>query len=255
MANSLQVNTNNVVAGLGTFSWTVPGVPGVAEVTDITAVADVAGSLNSTYFTLNAAKDSVAYYVWYNINSAGVDPAVSGKTGIQVAAATGASANTIATATRAALGANSNFVITGATSHIIVTNVNSGATTNAANGAASPGFSFSITTDGVTGSPVNLYLALQVQSTIPCDPGSNLFSSQISPQASAVAIALKKNSTTLVSVGGSATNPTPNQPSIGISTQVLCDAGDSVSVVLSSANAIDNQPNTVKSVINLFQEQ
>src|SRR6476619_995048 len=48
------------------------------EISDVTLVADVAGSLNSTYWTFNSAGDAAGFYVWYNINGAGVDPAVSG---------------------------------------------------------------------------------------------------------------------------------------------------------------------------------
>lgn len=105
-------------------------------------------------------------------------------------------------------------------------------------------FAYTTTADG--------FVTVQVKSTIPCDPGSQLFSSQTSAQASALQIVIKQNSTTKVTVGGSATNPTPSQGSIGCGTQLQCVAGDVIHVVLSSANAIDNQPNTVKSNINLF---
>lgn len=105
-------------------------------------------------------------------------------------------------------------------------------------------FAYTTTQDG--------YVTVQVKSTIPCDPGSQLDSSKVSPQASALQIVIKQNSTAKVTVGGSSTNPTPNQPSMGASAQIQCVAGDVIHVVLSSANAIDNQPNTVKSDINLF---
>lgn len=85
---------------------------------DIATVADSAGSLNSTYFLIDGA-DGDNWYVWYNINSAGVDPAIADRTGIEVAAATGASADDIATATRSALSACTSIEdIGGATNHV-----------------------------------------------------------------------------------------------------------------------------------------
>lgn len=67
----------------------------------VTTVADVAGSLNSTYFLLNSV--TTYYYIWFNVNGAGVDPALAGKTGVPVALATGATANAVATAIAAQL--------------------------------------------------------------------------------------------------------------------------------------------------------
>lgn len=67
----------------------------------ITPVADVAGSLNDTYFEFSSP--TVSYYVWYNVNSLGTDPALAGKTGIEVALATGAAASAVVTATVSAI--------------------------------------------------------------------------------------------------------------------------------------------------------
>lgn len=252
MANSLQIGTSNVVAGLGTFSYTVPGTGGTAEVTDVTTVADVADSLNNTYFNLYSARDVTAYYVWYN-TGAGVDPAIVGKTGIEVVITTGDTANAVATATRAALTAVADFVITGATNHAIVTNASVGATTDASDGLVPTGFTILVTTQGVTPVPFNsAFITMQIQSTIPRDPGSYLFSSQTSNQDSNLAIAIKQNATTVVSVGGVTPNPTPSQPSIGTGARLLCSGGDILSAVFSSTAAVDAQPNAVKSTVNLF---
>lgn len=240
MANSLQVDKNQVVAGLGTFTYDLPfTTAGVAEATDITVVADVAGSLNSTFFNFWTGNDRIAYYVWFNVNSAGVDPAPAGKTGIQVALATGDTANTVATQTRAAITttAGAYVTVTGATSHVIITNKVKGATTNAANGTASPGFSYSVSTAGVTGIPSNVILSVDVQSTL--------------PQSSALTAAIKLDSQTVVSNGGSASDPTPTQPSIGCSAQLICNGGDTISVVLSSANNVDTLPGSVKTNVNI----
>lgn len=236
MANSLQVNANNAVAGLGTFSYTVDGVAGSAEVTDITAVADVAGSLNSTYFNLYSAKDAVHYYIWFD-DGGGVDPAVPNATGVQVVYVDNDSADTIAGLIRTALTGNPDFVITGATSHIIVTNASTGATTNASNGTASPGFSYNVTTAGSTASPEFVNISVDVQSTL--------------PNNSALEIDIQKNAVSQLNVGGAANNPTPTQPSIGCQKNVQCEAGDIISVVFTSSNTVDVYPNGVKSNVNL----
>lgn len=70
----------------------------------VTTVADVASSLNSKYFLLNGA-DGVNYYIWINVAGAGVDPMVASRTGVPVAIAANASANTVAAAVEAAMSA------------------------------------------------------------------------------------------------------------------------------------------------------
>lgn len=47
-------------------------------------VGDTAGSLNNAYWLLNSSKNRKQYYVWYNVDGGGTDPAVSGRTGIEV---------------------------------------------------------------------------------------------------------------------------------------------------------------------------
>lgn len=119
---------------------------GTKEVTEITCVADIAGSLNSKYFYINSASNSRQYYVWYNVNSLGVDPAISGKIGIQVAVATGAAAATVATATKVALDSQLDFVATVGTTKVTVTNSNNGNATDAT--AQTSGFTVAVTTQG-----------------------------------------------------------------------------------------------------------
>lgn len=69
----------------------------VSESETITTVADVAGSLNNKYFYLNDITiNNTFYYVWLNVDGTGVDPVVSGKTGISVGITTGDSANAVA---------------------------------------------------------------------------------------------------------------------------------------------------------------
>lgn len=138
---------------------------GVLQVQTVTTAADVAGSLNSTYFLLSSinttTKAQKNFYVWFNINSAGVDPAIAGRTAIPITGATNVSANTLATSIRSALnGLTGDFVATGAGAAVIITNVAPGPVTAAADGAAPTGFSFGSATAGVASNLNNTYFLL-----------------------------------------------------------------------------------------------
>ncbi len=162
---NMQVNSNASVSASGTLTVST-GVAGNTatingttltcvdkrDTTDVTFTADTAGSLNSTYFTFESKDGSNKYYIWFNINSAGVDPAVSGRTGIAVAGATGATAATLATAAVAAASAVVGLTVTaGASGHIITKNVAPGVAVATADGAAATSFTF---THSITGSAV-----------------------------------------------------------------------------------------------------
>lgn len=243
--NSMQLNNGTPISGLGTQTFNVPttglytlryvtflpylaaGSPAVtaqpsANSDNITVVADSSGSLNSTFFTFGTAGDLYLYYVWFNINSSGVDPAVAGRTGIQVVGATNVTANNLATATRAAIAAAvPNYVtVTGATSHVIITQNTSGLSTAAANGTATPGFSY-VNTAGSYGTPA----------------------------ASGVNVIVKNNSTFLLQNGW----PTPTQPTLGGGVTFAATAGDVVTFITSSLSTADAALNAVKSVVYIFQ--
>lgn len=119
----------------------------VAGVQTITTVADVAGSLNSKYFFINAGASGIAYYVWMD-NGAGVDPAIAGKTGVQVTYTNGDTANTIADLVAAALDALAGFVAPNPAANVIsVTNAAAGSFVLAVDSVAAPtGFSFALVT-------------------------------------------------------------------------------------------------------------
>lgn len=143
-------NATNIADGVAPTGFTLA-----------TTTPGVASNLNSKYFnyeTKNAGGASVNLrYVWYNVNGEGVDPSPASRTGVSVAITLGAQADTdVASGTRTALGADNKIVVTGGTNHAIITNVNMGNVTNADNGAASPGFSFSIT-PGVASNLNNSY--------------------------------------------------------------------------------------------------
>lgn len=246
--NSLQVNNSTVVGGLGTQTFNVVtsglytcsfksfipylaagGAPvtanPVSEVQTITTVADSSGSLNSTWFKFYSAGALQGFYVWYNINSAGVDPAPAGLTGIQVTGATNASANTLASATRTAIAANaaaaSYFSVSGSTNAIILTDIQVGSTTAASDGTAATGFTFSVGTAGTYGTPA----------------------------ISGLNVVISQNSTVIARYGF----PTPTQPIMGGSAIIQATAGDTITVVLSSQSTADSAPNAVKTIVNLYQ--
>lgn len=73
------------------------------------------------------------------------------------------------------------------------------------------------------------------------------------PLASALQIVINQNGSPIVTSGGTATDPTPTQESIGAACSIQCAAADVITVVLSSANAVDGLPNAVKSIVNLYQ--
>jgi len=129
------------------ISDTAP-VTGVAEVTSITCVADVSSSLNSQYFLYDTPY--VAYYVWINVAAAGVDPEIAGRTGIMVAIAEDDIAADVATAVAAAMNASIYIGAAAVGAVVTATAAHTGAAADAVDGAATTGFTFSVTTQGVT---------------------------------------------------------------------------------------------------------
>lgn len=100
------------------------------------------------YFTINSATDATEYYVWFNVNSGGGDPAPASKTGIEVAVGASDTADQVATALAAALDANSDFTATANSDVVTVTNAAAGATTDAANVDVASPFAVTKTVEG-----------------------------------------------------------------------------------------------------------
>lgn len=122
---------------------------GTKEKSTVTTTPDIAGSLNSKYFTFRSATNA-AFYAWLNVNGAGVDPAPGG-TGVMVAVATNASAATIATAAAAAIDALAQFVSTATGAVITITNAAVGAATDTT--AGNSGFTVATLTQGTAANP------------------------------------------------------------------------------------------------------
>ena len=124
----------------------------IAEVTEVTVLA-ASGITTGDYFLLYSATDATSYYLWYNKNSGGGDPAISGKTGIAVAIATSDANTVVATATRDAINstAGTDFTATAASAVVTITNDAKGSTTDASDssGGTSTGFTFNVTAQGM----------------------------------------------------------------------------------------------------------
>lgn len=71
--------------------------------TKVSAQSDVAGSLNNKYFFIYEGRSDRKFHVWYNVNGAGVDPAPSNSTGIEIAINTNDAASIVAYATELVL--------------------------------------------------------------------------------------------------------------------------------------------------------
>lgn len=151
---TIEVNPDNI--GLLMYlALGVEGNPGQvvgsqAEITDITCEADTSGSLSGEYITLD--DPTTQYYAWFDVTGKGsADPALSGKTGIIVTIAADASANTVATAVKDAIDAESDFGATVASAVVTVTNANNGAAADATNGDTGWSVSPDVTTQGSGG--------------------------------------------------------------------------------------------------------
>lgn len=80
----------------------------VMQVEQITCRADAASNLNNDYFVFYTT-GGTKHYAWFDVNSAGTDPAVSGGTGHEVDIGVGATAAAVATALAAVLTAVTGF--------------------------------------------------------------------------------------------------------------------------------------------------
>lgn len=111
--------------------------------------ADSTGDLNNDYFRLFSANNETVYVVWYNVNGAGTDPAITDTTSVEVAVATDASANDVATATAAAVTALADFSASASTNEVTITRAKAGITSVSEEGIGT-GFTFSDVTLGAT---------------------------------------------------------------------------------------------------------
>lgn len=135
-------NTDSLAIGqtiIGSYQFTV------------TTVADVAGSLNNKYFLLNAAGNVERYYVWFNVNAAGINPNIANRVPLQVNLSTNANANAVASAIAAIVNPLADFAAAAVGNVVTVTNSATGDADIARNGSGlgNPNFVFNNIGTGV----------------------------------------------------------------------------------------------------------
>jgi hypothetical protein len=153
ITNTLQGYADN--GAIGTSGFTVALTTagrGERYTQETTALTMPAGSTFTTvgtanYFTLNTPFNHTQYYVWYKVGSS-VDPAITGKTGIQVTIGAGDTAAQVATKTQVAIAAvSTSFTASVLSTVVTVTNVAYGPAQDIT--ASMPGgFSSSVTQQG-----------------------------------------------------------------------------------------------------------
>jgi hypothetical protein len=112
---------------------------------------DAASLTTGDYFLVNSANDETKYYVWYNKDGGGGDPALLGYTGIAVVISTGNTNVQVATATAAALNAAASFNSESSSFTVIVRNVLEGACMETADSTSNQTeFDFTTTQSGST---------------------------------------------------------------------------------------------------------
>jgi hypothetical protein len=122
-------------------------VSGVAEISTFDTTGLTAAGLANKYFTLHGTTANAAFYVWFNLDAGGVDPAPGG-TGIAVAIATGDSASSLATKTATAVDATAPFIATPSTNVVTITDAATGTRTDIT--AGNSGGAVAVSTQGVT---------------------------------------------------------------------------------------------------------
>ena len=86
-------------------------------------------SLNNTYWFINSGNDEDLYYIWYNVSNTGTNPSIPQKTGIMVSIAAGASAQSVAQATKIALDSTGKFITNINSDRLLIANKKLGITT------------------------------------------------------------------------------------------------------------------------------
>lgn len=97
--------------------------------------------------------------------------------------------------------------------------------------------------------PTTGLYTVAVNYTIPYIASGSSADSTVTTGGSALQLLLKLNGSTKLTLG----SPSPFQPSLSGSVVMSCTAADVITVVPSSANAVDAGLNAVKGVINIYQ--
>lgn len=100
---------------------------------------------------------------------------------------------------------------------------------------------FTVVTAGLYTVAVNSFLPYQASGS------SN--NSSVTSGGSSLSVAVNQNGSAKLTLS----SPTPTQPTLSGTVHMSCAAADTITVVMSSAATADNQLNSVKTIINLFQ--
>lgn len=131
----------------------------INQISTVTCLANTAAALNNKYFFLWSELDGVKYYVWFNSDTTGTDPAITGATGIEVAVTTGDTATAVATAVNSAIDAEVDFIATSALAVVTVTNAQPGWSSAPKEGLGT-GFTFEVTTEGQIQKSESYYISV-----------------------------------------------------------------------------------------------
>ena len=155
VVNSTTVQVTNDAKGSATSATLGTGLTGFTfniEKSTVQCTADVADSHDGDYFVLYSANDTTKYHVWVNTSGgSATDPAPAGSTPIQVNITTNDTANSVATATKNAIDAMTDFVATVSTDTVTITNATSGPSTNVAAGVGLAGFTYTTLVNPIKG--------------------------------------------------------------------------------------------------------
>lgn len=91
---------------------------------------------------------------------------------------------------------------------------------------------------------------LALNFTVPYRASGTSLDSSSTAGGSALQIVVNQNGSPVLTIGG--TLP-PTQATLAGSVRMQCSVNDVITVVLTSANAVDAQPNAVKGLINFYQ--
>lgn len=164
-ASTDQVIITNVLEGYTTAADLGPGMSAAgfslsivagqgqkvtAQSTQITTVADATGSLTGTSVLVNTGENQALYYFWFRVSGSGVDPLITGRTGLVIDITIDDTAATVASKWASQITSlYSNLFSASSVSDVLtLTNVTFGPAVSPSNGPSSPGFTYNVIEPG-----------------------------------------------------------------------------------------------------------
>lgn len=122
----------------------------LAEITNLVMPAGSQFTIGGagSYFLIQSAGDVDLYYVWFNVNGSNSDPAVGGRTGIEVSILSGDTASSVAAKAALVIGAATGLSASAANDITTVTTVGLQETTNASNVNVPAPFTVNVVQEG-----------------------------------------------------------------------------------------------------------